>query len=236
MKDIFNSLNSKSSTKNALIVLSGRDIPFISRRIESLPIDQFWIKGNSEREAAPFVNNFIDSTGYDNYFISSDDNYISKVNFLKLEEALKTHDIVSSYCAPYQDKNHLSFSTSPYMPQRVKGCLFPPSEPSFLFQDILDFLRSGQEYTNCTFNGSFFCGARRRIWLEIPFSWRLGGSDESWAERALSLGYEMKIVKSAPCVHFCSFKARLKNGFSFFSKLRDSASLTFRSWNNIGIP
>jgi len=93
----------KNPTDNVLIVNSGRDLPFLHRRIQDLAIDQLWIRGyESEKALAPIFNRFIYSTSYKNYYISSDDNYISYNNFNKLQKALreKQNRIVSSYCAP----------------------------------------------------------------------------------------------------------------------------------------
>ena len=131
----------KDPTDNVLIVNSGRDLPFLHRRLQDLAVDQLWIRGyESEKALAPIFNKFINDTSYKNYYISSDDNYISYDNFNKLQKALSVEEnrIVSSYCAPYQDKRQLSFC--PSVPLWTgSGGFFGTTEPSRQYADIKEF-------------------------------------------------------------------------------------------------
>ena len=58
----------KDPTDNVLIVNSGRDLPFLHRRLQDLAVDQLWIRGyESEKALAPIFNKFINDTSYKNY-------------------------------------------------------------------------------------------------------------------------------------------------------------------------
>ena len=223
----------KDPTDNVLIVNSGRDLPFLHRRLQDLAIDQLWIRGyESEKALAPIFNKFISSTSYKNYYISSDDNYISYENFNKLQKVLSVEQnrIVSSYCAPYQDKKQLSFCPSVPVWTGSAG-LFGTTEPHRQYADIKEFLRSGNELTECYFNGWFFCGVRREIWMKYPYFYSVGGGDFPWAEEVIHSGEKMIVVKDAPCLHFCSYQARELEGHSFSGRRRSSKSIVFKSFN-----
>jgi len=229
-------LSGNSQTPNLLFVFNPRKMSFLSRKQRELQTDQVWLCGYTEAEIAPMLNRIIRETNYQNYFVTSDDALITISNFKKLESALNHYEVVSSYSVPFQDKKHLSFYTKPSKTIRCSGA-FPPTEPSSDYEDILDFLENGKEFTDCTFNGFFFCGASKKIWEKIPFVFRRGGSDIAWAEVVVR-HHKMKIVKSAPCLHLCSLRTRLDGGYSFSNRWKEKQEVLFHSeiqdrWANL---
>ena len=197
---------------NCLMIMSVRDEEFFKRSVNRLNVSKVWFKGYSEYELNTHINQFIQETNFDNYFIVSDDVVITPKVFNILQEALTRYEIVTGWALRRQNLVETTILRQDKHWIHVQGSHFPTFvkynnyTPAHEVESLPDEFEVG-------FTGWFYTGIRRHIWLEYPYhtiasselqglNQYLASTDAQWAHRiAVEKKYKQMCIKAARVSH-----------------------------------
>ena len=178
-----------------MIVLSIRNIKSVKDCIDNLKCEKIWFRGYTEHELAPLINDFVQNSNFENYFIVSDDLVIKSHNFDLLVEGLNRHKIVTGWGMIRQNTNY----TTAFRPHNfLKNTIFKPMtfQPDLINNTYEHSYRTNEinalpDEFETAFTGWFFTGMKRHILLEYPYQCLnapLASSDLIFSRRVLADG------------------------------------------------
>lgn len=200
-------LNNMKNT--VLMVMSVRNYRQVFESYDKLDCEKVYFKGFHEDELVTHINNFIEKSNFENYFLTSDDCMISKEKFDLLKYYLNFNPIVSGWGIWGQH----SETTTIISEEKINNYnpLFSKHSHSFLIDNSYKTYEIDRlpKFINSGFTGWFFTGAKKNIWLEYPFQtytyytgWR---SDFNFSYRILKeKKYNQVIIKSCRSIHLSS--------------------------------
>jgi len=199
--------------------MSVRDIPSVKKCVDKLNCEKIWFKGFTELELTLHINNFIKNSNFKYYFITSDDEIISPVNFELLKLKLNVHHIVSGWATMRQNWKY-STIVKPEKLKNIPVNIFnSPIINGFLsnitsVSEELKNIHTLPDEIESAFVGWFFTGMHRKIWIDYPFQTfkgfgndNHGNSDLMFSKRILNDNYYKQIVlKKAFVTHLSNTK------------------------------
>lgn len=204
-----------------LMIMSIRNIQSITDCYNNLNCEKIWFKGFPEYELVTHINNFIQNSNFQYYFLTSDDCYIHYDKFEELKLQLKLYPIVSAWTVQRQNStfttilnpnnfdklifNKLETGSHPHLPFMAS----PVSWPNFLQSAYKTHqIAALPDIIESAFTGWVFTGMHRKIWIEYPynvFSETNSNSDLNFSRKILSdKKYKQRIIKSANAIHISS--------------------------------
>jgi len=100
-----------------LMILQPRAIPEAIESLNKLDIEKVWFRGYTEMELEIVLNDFINDTDYDYYWIIADDVVVDNKPLEVLRPKLYGGEVVTGYCNLYQESDfvNLSLRKLPYL-------------------------------------------------------------------------------------------------------------------------
>ena len=206
-----------------LMILSVRNSKSFEESVNKLQCEKIWFKGYREHELAPIVNDFVQNSNFENYFIAPDDLIIKPHQFEKLKSALNYNDIVTGWGVIRQNCTHTTI-TKPHNFLQTN---------IFKHQFTTHFLKN-QQYNlsyktheinslpneiETAFTGWFYTGMKKHIWTQYPYECLnppFASSDLMFSRRVLlDKKYKQICVKSANVIHISNSNS-LSTDTSFF--------------------
>lgn len=197
-----------------LIILSVRNIQSIIDNYNSLNCEKIWFKGFTEYELVTHINNFIQNSNFDHYFITSDDLYLHYDKFEQLKFQLQFYPIISGWTVQRQNTtnttiiNPINFDKLIFnkLDNIISSQLYWTFAPNFLqFAYKTHQIAALPNIIESAFTGWAFTGMHRKIWIEYPynvFSTNNASSDLNFSQRILKdKKYKQYILKSANGIH-----------------------------------
>jgi len=96
--------------KEILMILQPRAIPEAIESLNTLDIEKVWFRGYTEMELELVLNDFINETDYDYYWIIADDVVVDNKPLDVLRPKLYAGEVVTGYCKLYQTSNYVNLS------------------------------------------------------------------------------------------------------------------------------
>jgi hypothetical protein len=96
--------------KEILMILQPRAIPEAIESLNTLDIEKVWFRGYTEMELEIVLNDFINDTDYDYYWIIADDVVVDNKPLEVLRPKLYEGEVVTGYCKLYQTSNYVNLS------------------------------------------------------------------------------------------------------------------------------
>ena len=194
------------------MIMSVRNEEFFKRSIDRLDISKVWFRGYREYELNTHVNQFIQETNFDNYYIVSDDVVITPKVFNILQEALTRHEIVTGWALRRQNLVESTILRQPKHWIHCQGSHLPTFVKYNNYIPVHEVDSLPDEF-EVSFTGWFYTGMRRHIWLEYPYhtiaanqgqgyNHYLASTDAQWANRvAVEKKYKQMCIKAARVAH-----------------------------------
>ena len=101
--------------KEILMILQPRAIPEAIESLNTLDIEKVWFRGYTEVELENHLNEFIQTTDYDYYWIIADDVVVDEKPIELLRPLLHEGKVVSGYCLLGEDTDRVNLSISETM-------------------------------------------------------------------------------------------------------------------------
>ena len=101
--------------KEILMILQPRAIPEAIESLNALDIEKVWFRGYTEVELETHLNEFIQTTDYDYYWIIADDVVVDEKPIELLRPLLHEGKVVSGYCLLGEDTDRVNLSNSKIM-------------------------------------------------------------------------------------------------------------------------
>jgi hypothetical protein len=191
-----------------LMILTVRDIQSVIDCNINLPCEKIWFKGFKEYELAPILNNFINTSNFKYYFITSDDALIKKEYFIQLQHNIQYHPIISGWCLHRQNSHH----TTIVKPNNFHNLIFKPNFTTTQFaNNILQHsyktheINSLPDIIESAFTGWCYTGMHKHIWQKYPFQtlqWPYSSSDLLFSRRVFNDKiYKQYVLKQAHAIH-----------------------------------
>ena len=214
-----------------LMIMSVRNIQSIIDCYNNLNCEKIWFKEFTEYELVTHINNFIQNSNFQYYFIVSDDVYIHYDKFEELKLQLKLYPIVSAWTVHRQN----STFTTILNPNNFDKLIFnkldahSPTWPGWAWMpNFLPFaykthqIAALPDIIESAFTGWMFTGMHRKIWLEYPynvFSETNSNSDLNFSRKILSdKKYKQRIIKSTNAIHISNTTSHYNVHYSFNNK------------------
>lgn len=197
---------------NCLMVMSVRDADFFTKSVNRLNIPKVWFKGYTEYELNTHINQFIQDTNFDNYFIVSDDVLITPERFNLLQEALKKYEIVTGWGLRRQNLNESTILRQSNHWIQCQASNLPTFQKYNNYIPVHQVESLPEEF-EVSFTGWFYTGIRRHIWLEYPYhtiavdevqgkNQYLASTDAQWSQRITAKNkYKQICIKAARTTH-----------------------------------
>lgn len=209
------------------MIMSVRNIQSITDCYNNLNCEKIWFKEFTEYELVTHINNFIQNSNFQYYFIVSDDVYIHYDKFEELKLQLKLYPIVSAWTVQRQN----STFTTILNPNNFDKLIFnkldahSPTWPGWAcMPNFLPFaykthqIAALPDIIESAFTGWMFTGMHRKIWLEYPynvFSETNANSDLNFSRKILSdKKYKQRIIKSANAIHISNTTSHYNYSFN----------------------
>ena len=214
-----------------LMIMSVRNIQSIIDCYNNLNCEKIWFKGFPEYELVTHINNFIQNSNFQYYFIVSDDVYIHYDKFEELKLQLKLYPIVSAWTVLRQNStfttilnpnnfDKLIFNKLDARSPTWTGWTFMPNFLPFAYKTHQ--IAALPDIIESAFTGWMFTGMHRKIWLEYPynvFSETNSNSDLNFSRKILSdKKYKQRIIKSANAIHISNNISHYSVHYSFNNK------------------
>ena len=185
--------------KEVLMILQPRAIPEAIESLNRLDIDKVWFRGYTEKELEVHLNDFIEYTEYEYYWIIADDVIVNEKPMDLLRPLLHEGKVVSGYCQLSQTsskvnlaKDKLSLNNNfiphPTLPKReVEDWmdLRMWNHPYIEEYMTLEQVQKQNDYFKTYFTGWSFTGASKEVWLKYPYRTGIkgGGTDAQFVLR-----------------------------------------------------
>ena len=141
-----------------------REIPECLDSYKALPIDTAYFTGFTEKQLEKPVNEFIQTTSYDYYWICSDDVIANRPAFDLIERGLSKHDIVTGYDFNPDGSGNLCLCDKPLLAR------FPTGLKDYPWMSGAYFDAYPGEYVPTTYVPFIFSAIKRDVWLEVPYA------------------------------------------------------------------
>lgn len=214
-----------------LMIMSVRNIQSITDCYNNLNCEKIWFKEFTEYELVTHINNFIQNSNFQYYFIVSDDVYIHYDKFEELKLQLKLYPIVSAWTVHRQNSTFTTILNPNNFDKLICNKLDAhcPTWPGWTWMpNFLPFaykthqIAALPDIIESAFTGWMFTGMHRKIWLEYPynvFSETNSNSDLNFSRKILSdKKYKQRIIKSANAIHISNTTATKFVHYSFNNK------------------
>ena len=99
--------------KEVLMILQPRAIPEAIESLNSLDIEKVWFRGYNEPELCNKMNDFVQQTDYDYYWVIADDVIVDNKPLEVLRPLLKHYEVVSGYCRWNQESQYVNLLHTP---------------------------------------------------------------------------------------------------------------------------
>ena len=214
--------------------MSVRNIQSIIDCYNNLNCEKIWFKEFTEYELVTHINNFIQNSNFQYYFIVSDDVYIHYDKFEELKLQLKLYPIVSAWTVQRQDSTFTTILNPNNFDKLIFNKLETYSHPNLPFMataswpNFLQFaykthqIAALPDIIESAFTGWVFTGMHRKIWIEYPynvFSETNSNSDLNFSRKILSdKKYKQRIIKSANAIHISNTTSHYNVHYYFNNK------------------
>jgi hypothetical protein len=145
------------------MILHVREIPECLDSYKTLPIDRVYFTGFTEKQLEDPVNEFIQTTNYDHYWVISDDGTAPREAFDLIAQGLKREDVVTGYSMNPDGSGNVSLCDEPLkdrVPTGLKSYHWMSKAKLDAYPDNLV----------PTYYAPFALTAMKRdIWLEVPY-------------------------------------------------------------------
>ena len=192
-----------------LMILSVRNSKSFEESVNKLQCEKIWFKGYREHELAPIINDFVQNSNFENYFIAPDDLIIKPHQFEKLKSALNYNDIVTGWGVIRQNctyttitKPHNFLQTNIFKHQFTTHFL---KNQQYNFSYKTHEINSLPNEIETAFTGWFYTGMKKHIWTQYPdecLNPPFASSDLMFSRRVLfDNKYKQICIKSANVIH-----------------------------------
>lgn len=176
--------------REVLMILQPRAIPEAIESLNRLDIDKVWFRGYTQTELEVHLNDFIEYSDYDYYWLIADDVIVDEKPMDLLRPLLYEGKVVSEYCKLSQESNQVNLADKVLSLFKIYGSKKHPiknhnrtdlefkrfnysSVPEYM---TLEEVESNDGYFKTYFTGWSFTGASKEVWLKYPFQVSVGGS------------------------------------------------------------
>lgn len=194
---------------NVVMIMNARNLSAFKDSVDKLNVSKVWFKGFTEYELNTEINKFIRETGFDNYYIVSDDLVIQPQHFELLQEKLKTYPIVTGWGVWRQNWDWTTIHLQDKLHIASHGTNYPLRKKHYNIVKTYEVDTLPDEFETA-FTGWFWTGIRRDIWLKYPYQTistnpivdKRASTDLHWSKRILLDGkYKQMCFKEARVLH-----------------------------------
>jgi len=179
-----------NKSKEVLMILQPRAIPEAIESLNRLDIDKVWFRGYTQTELEIHLNDFIEYSDYDYYWLIADDVIVDEKPMELLRPLLYGGKVVSGYCKLSQESNQVNLSNQVLSLWNID---YPRPYPTknhdredrdfkrFNYSSVSEYMdleeaQSHKDYFKTYFTGWSFTGASKEVWLKYPFQVSIWGS------------------------------------------------------------
>ena len=189
-----------------LMIMSIRNIQSITDCYNKLNCEKIWFKGYTEYELVTHINNFIQNSNFQYYFLTSDDCYISYEKFESLKFHLQFNDIISGWCCQRQNATYTTILNPTNFHKLIYRKHLKSYWPNYFHYSYKTHqIAALPNLIESAFTGWVFTGMQKKLWLEYPFNVLSDTSSNSDMVFTRNITQDKKykpiILKTANCIH-----------------------------------
>jgi hypothetical protein len=195
----------EGNMNDILMIMNPRNIKDVIDSIRAIDIPKAWFTGFTEIELEGVMNDFVKSTNYDNYILTSDDLIINPNSLKNIRNNARKYDVLTGYCNLYLGSKEVNLCLSPLTLSNGEF----PRESDYNFCTIDDVSAQKSEIFKTYLSGFSLTLIKRDIWLDIPFQayhrrQKGESSDHNFSYRTYQKGIEMYSHKDSFSTHIKS--------------------------------